>query len=227
MSEKVLHGNPSGIDNAVSVRGGAVAFTRAVEGKEGGLSAMRGFDSIRLLLTNTKVPRDTKSLVAGVAARRREKPEVINPVLDDIQSISDEAASLLDGTTSVPRESLVTRLAELMRANHVHLRTLGVSHPSLEAVVATTDQFGLTTKLTGAGGGGCAVTLIPDGFDTKALEAVLNELRGLGAEPYVTELGGPGLKVVEKVDGAAATGLKGAGRDGLQDWSEALGWVHA
>ncbi|MBD4825577.1 hypothetical protein GUG03_08095, partial [Xanthomonas citri pv. citri] len=32
LAEKVIHGNPSGIDNAVSVRGGAVAFRRKVEG---------------------------------------------------------------------------------------------------------------------------------------------------------------------------------------------------
>lgn len=42
LSEKLLHGNPSGIDNAVSVRGGAVAFTRSVGGKEGGLHGLHG-----------------------------------------------------------------------------------------------------------------------------------------------------------------------------------------
>lgn len=51
----------------------------------------------------------------------------------------------------------------LIERNHKHLVTLGVSHPSLEMiVVATASPYGLATKLTGAGGGGCAVTLIPD-----------------------------------------------------------------
>jgi mevalonate kinase len=52
-----------------------------------------------------------------------------------------------------------------MRENHAHLVELGVSHPALEMIVAATGQepFNLATKLTGAGGGGCAVTLIPDG----------------------------------------------------------------
>ena len=43
LSEKVLHGNPSGIDNAVAVRGGAVAFTRSVGGKQGGLEGLNGW----------------------------------------------------------------------------------------------------------------------------------------------------------------------------------------
>lgn len=42
LAEKVLHGNPSGIDNAVSVRGGAVAFTRSIGGKTGGLESLKG-----------------------------------------------------------------------------------------------------------------------------------------------------------------------------------------
>jgi galactokinase len=40
---------------------------------------------------------------------------------------------------------------------------MGVSHPSLEQVRNITRQHGLRTKLTGAGGGGCAVTILRDG----------------------------------------------------------------
>jgi len=51
-----------------------------------------------------------------------------------------------------------------MVENHQYLVTLGVSHPALETIKEKTAQpYGLSTKLTGAGGGGCAVTLIPDG----------------------------------------------------------------
>lgn len=51
-----------------------------------------------------------------------------------------------------------------MTENHEHLVTLGVSHPALETIRSKTAvPHGLSTKLTGAGGGGCAVTLIPDG----------------------------------------------------------------
>jgi mevalonate kinase len=51
-----------------------------------------------------------------------------------------------------------------MHENHRHLAALGVSHPALEDIKEKLRaQYNLTTKLTGAGGGGCTVSLIPDG----------------------------------------------------------------
>ena len=45
--------------------------------------------------------------------------------------------------------------------NQSLLSSMGVSHPSLEHIVATATKYGFHAKLTGAGGGGCAFVLIP------------------------------------------------------------------
>jgi len=75
VSEKVLHGTPSGVDNSVSVFGGALAYTKSgFPGKKGGMEPIQGFKSLKFLLTDSKVPRDTKALVAGVAARKAKVP---------------------------------------------------------------------------------------------------------------------------------------------------------
>lgn len=73
------------------------------------------------------------------------------------------------------------------------------------------------TKLTGAGGGGCAVTLVPDSAYRNALLIVvimsdmtmfpidvpedklhdlMNDLRNDGFEPYLTSVGGSGVGIL-------------------------------
>lgn len=99
-----------------------------------------------------------------------QEPDTIIPLLDSIQRIADQAESLLASATtssgsSTTRLEQLSDLARLIEQNHSHLVSLGVSHPALETVRnKTRDQpWGLATKLTGAGGGGCAVTVVPDG----------------------------------------------------------------
>ena len=98
-----------------------------------------------------------------------QEPAVVEHILDSIQSISNEARRAL-GDPELPRDALLSALAALITENHAHLVSLGVSHPVLEAIrtQAAAEPYRLSTKLTGAGGGGCAVTLIPDGgFHTR------------------------------------------------------------
>ena len=196
LAEKVIHGNPSGVDNAVAVHGGALSFARAHE-RTGRASSemrtMRGFAAVRFLLTDTRVGRDTKSLVAGVGAKLQADPQGVGAALQDIQSIADEAAVVLAGDSSISRAKQLQTLQALIVRNHALLVGLGVSHPSLEAVRHTTEAAGLATKLTGAGGGGCAVTLIPDETDEQTLQRLVADLEKQGFACYQTKVGGPGV----------------------------------
>jgi mevalonate kinase len=72
VAEKVMHGNPSGVDNSVSIHGGALAFARAHGGRKGKMEGIGGFKSVRFLLTDSTVPRDSKRLIAGVAQKLEE-----------------------------------------------------------------------------------------------------------------------------------------------------------
>ena len=72
VAEKVMHGNPSGVDNSVSIHGGALAFARAHGGREGRMEGIGGFKSVRFLLIDSRVPRDSKRLIAGVAQKLEE-----------------------------------------------------------------------------------------------------------------------------------------------------------
>ncbi|KAN0062910.1 cystathionine beta-lyase [Thecaphora frezii] len=200
ISEKVCHGNPSGVDNAVSVHGGAIAFTRAHPSNSletNAMSKLSGFSSIRFLLIDTGVGRDTKSLVASVAAQKDAEPNRVATALSKIQSIADAAQRLLTDA-SLPRDAVLDGLAALIRDNHEELVGLRVSHPSLEAIRAKTwmEPLRLSTKLTGAGGGGCAVTLLPDGIPDDEVRRLAAELERDGFKCYETRVGGGGVGVL-------------------------------
>ncbi|KAF9266510.1 cystathionine beta-l [Marasmius fiardii PR-910] len=204
IAEKILHGNPSGVDNSVAVYGGALAYVKDGFGKKSGMEAIQGqvghlvdFKSLQFLLTNSKVPRDTKKLVAGVGQKKINEPELVNSLLDAIQVISDEARRAL-ADSEMDRETLLTALEAFIRENHGHLVSLGVSHPALEAIREKTasSPYNLSTKLTGAGGGGCAVTLVPDDFKADMMQDLLAELSANNFDPYLTSVGGSGLGIL-------------------------------
>ncbi|GAA5879030.1 hypothetical protein JCM8547_006223 [Rhodosporidiobolus lusitaniae] len=245
LAEKVIHGTPSGVDNTVATLGGAIAFRKAVKGREGSLESVKGFRSVRFLLTDTKVPRDTKTLVAGVAKRKLEEPDTINPLLSSIQLISHSAQSVLS-STSLTREEQLAHLSDLVEQNHRHLVSLGVGHVALEAVRAKTKEqpWGLATKLTGAGGGGCAVTIVPDDFPSASLTSLRQALSDSGFETYETTLGGAGFGLLLKeVAGAEEETAEGGAEgnvvptakrfeeqpaEGLAEWARKAGeWVCA
>lgn len=74
----------------------------------------------------------------------------------------------------------IEHMGELMSINHGLLTSLGVSHPRLERLRYLVDQSGVGwTKLTGAGGGGCAITLLrPELAQKRATNGEAHELNG-------------------------------------------------
>lgn len=178
----------------------------------------------------------------------------MNGILERIQAISNEARRAL-ADPELARASLLSALEALIDENHAHLITLGVSHPSLEKIREVTHRRGLHTKLTGAGGGGCAVTLVPDGqfpfllglshttdanfecaeFTEEALTELIQALEGEGFAPYVTSVGGSGLGILspyvdrtDEVPDAGEGEFLSKEAPQLSEWASARGrWLYS
>ncbi|XP_054851756.1 mevalonate kinase isoform X2 [Eublepharis macularius] len=94
--EQVIHGNPSGVDNAVGTRGGALRY------QAGKICSLKSVPTLRILLTNTLVPRSTKVLVAGVKDKLMKFPAIMEPVLTSIDAISQECERVLEAMAARP-----------------------------------------------------------------------------------------------------------------------------
>ncbi|MES1913667.1 MAG: hypothetical protein MHM6MM_005836 [Cercozoa sp. M6MM] len=188
--ERVVHGTPSGVDNTVAVYGGALEFS-----KRDASVTMRQLPlrcAVPLLLTHTRVPKDTKKMVARVADYLSEQSTADKKkTLQEFGDIADAMATVLQDATS---STDLTALAPLMRRNHALLVAAGVSHDAIDVVADVCETRGVATKITGAGGGGCTISLLA-GVSEETKQQVSDMLTQRGMLPLEAAVGGAGLEV--------------------------------
>lgn len=183
-TEKMLHGNPSGIDNTTVVYDQPVWF---VHGERPEPLSVPG--RLTLLIGDTGVPARTRESVAMVKGRHQETPEVLEGCFDAIGEIVYQAREALSS-------GALEKLGPLMDQNHALLAAIGVSSPELELLVrAARDAGALGAKLSGGGMGGCMIALVDD----RQREAVREALQSSGATQVIPthvsgEVGGSGLQ---------------------------------
>jgi mevalonate kinase len=172
--ERVFHGNPSGIDAAVAARGGCVYFER---GKE--IEPVRVKGGLTLCLGSTGRSSSTKSMVESVARLRERRPEVVGKAFEGIRSLARNARLAIEAGDR-------TGLGRLMDLNQMLLSGLFVSTQEIERLCDLARTAGaLGAKLTGAGGGGCVVALVPT---FAVADRVLEAWKGEGFDGFATRV---------------------------------------
>jgi mevalonate kinase len=192
-AEKIMHGTPSGIDNSVSTYGGAISFTK------GSLELIPKIPPVALLLTNTKVSRNTKALVSKVGALHKQYPTITTPLLECVDSISKKTLELFtqyaDETSEEKLGEFEKHLEAFIDINHQVLNGLGVGHRSLDLIVQKSAALGLHSKLTGAGGGGFAFTLLRRSAPASSIEDLKNQLVQENMESMLANVGVDGVLI--------------------------------
>jgi len=186
--ERILHGTPSGIDNATITYGGFLTMEKRV------FKPVAAVPPLDFLIVDTMVPdRSTARLVASVHALLAANPATGKALIAAIDAITREAVDVLAHHTGT---ALHDHLVDLIRANQGTLDGLGVGHERITEALSIARAQGLTGKLTGAGGGGCVLILIPSSIpQAGAAEKCMRELTAKGFTVFRTKLGAPGVMV--------------------------------
>ena len=147
---------------------------------------------------------------------------VFGHIFDAIEGISESCKRVLrslyeleesagDGHEKVAEGEKETEIVEhygtlgrLFECNHGLLNAMGVGHASLDAVCRATKAHGLPAKLTGAGGGGCAIALISPGTPRDVVDAATADLQAQKCLVFETLLGVPGVRAERQLPASIA-----------------------
>lgn len=172
--ERIFHGNPSGVDAAVAARGGCVLFR-----KGSALEPVRARGAIHLCIGSTGMASSTKSMVEAVARLRARKPETVEKAFEGVRVLVNAARAAIEAGDRAA-------LGRLMDLNQTLLGGLFVSTPEIERLCTLARDAGaLGAKLTGAGGGGSVVALVPT---QTVAEAVLKAWDAAGFQGFSTQV---------------------------------------
>lgn len=198
VAEMCIHGNPSGVDNTVATQGKAVVFQRTNYAKPPFVRPLWDFPELPLLLVDTRQAKSTAHEVAKVAKLKDTHPILVGTILDAMDTVTNTAADLIEHEDFDAKEAdSIRKLGELMTINHGLLNSLGVSHPRLERVRELVDYEDIGwTKLTGAGGGGCSITLLRPDVSKEKLHKLERKLESENYQKFETTLGGDGVGVL-------------------------------
>jgi len=84
--EKIMHESPSGIDNSVCTYGSVIKFQQKKL-----VDMLPHVLNLKILLVNTNIIRSTKDQVERAARIKNVYPDIINPILDCIGDVSQNA----------------------------------------------------------------------------------------------------------------------------------------
>lgn len=176
--ERVFHGNPSGVDNAMAISGGLGLYVRGQA-----IERVRPRRPITLVIGDSAEPCSTKITVSEVARQHAKDPERMEKQFDAIASI------VRNGRLAIEAADL-RALGQLLDMNQSLLAGMLISTATLEEMIGAARSAGaLGAKLTGGGGGGCMIALVDGESGASRVRAAIE---ALGKRAFVATLGEQG-----------------------------------
>lgn len=178
-AERTVFEKASGADTNICTFGGIMEYTKQ------GTNHLDLSPKFQLVIANSKIVHSTSEVVSRVKQFREKQESVFSLLCQNESSLIEEALDALK------RNDLNT-IGGKMLVNQTHLQKIGVSNQTLDTMITLVNGISYGAKITGAGDGGCIITLVDD----SNLEKTLNALEKY--ECFVTKIDTLGVEQEHK-----------------------------
>ncbi|MHB8601116.1 MAG: mevalonate kinase [Nitrosotalea sp.] len=149
-AERTVFEQNSGADSSVSTFGGLVSYDL-----KNGFQDISSRNDLNFIISNSAQVHDTQDVVRQVKNFKEENKELFNKLCNEEIDIVNNAITSL-------KENNLSKLGLLMLKNHDLLKQIGVSTEKIDFLVKEAKKTSHGAKITGAGGGGCIISLVDD-----------------------------------------------------------------
>ena len=146
-AEKTIFPNTSGADCTVCTYGGMIEYP-----------SIKKIDitfDLNLLIANSMIPHNTKNSVEKVNKFKKNDEERFSELCDLETKLIDEAVMAMKNNDA-------TVLGLKMLENQKYLEEIQVSNDILHDMISSLKEISIGSKITGAGDGGCIISLVND-----------------------------------------------------------------
>jgi mevalonate kinase len=176
LGDKVVHGNPSGLDASTCTFGGYVSLRRSE-----GVNLLQIKTEVQMLVVNSGSNKNTGEIISRVAEMYKNKRSQTDKIFDRMEETA------LSGIKALKSLDLKT-LGENMNIAQQCFVGLGLSTPRIDEIISTASKNGaLGAKITGAGGGGCVTIL------AEKPSSLIAHYKKSGYDVFETKLGVEGV----------------------------------
>ncbi len=176
-AEKTIFENTSGADCTVCTFGGIIEYD-----KENGSKKIDSPSNFHFVISNSNIPHSTNSVVDKVN-HYKEKNELV------FSSLCKEETELIKKAVQYLKESDLGSLGKILTKNQEYLEKIGVSNNKLRKMIEIANQTSYGSKITGAGLGGCIISLVNEA----KLDQTLENLEHKNFECFSAKIDSKGL----------------------------------
>ena len=175
-AERTIFEQNSGADSSVSTFGGLMTYDL-----KNGFQNIQSRNDLSFIIANSAQVHDTQDVVRQVRSFK-EKNESI------FRKLCEQEIEIINNATIALKENNLNQLGSLMLQNYDLLKQIGIATEKIDQLVIEARKTSYGAKITGAGGGGCIISLV----DNSNMKNTLDNLRKL-SDCFVAKIDYSGL----------------------------------